>query len=325
MNEIQENLTNVKEKSGKQNHEALFSRNRLPPFIRRYFNLISPLDDIPIWRAFFGGNKLPPVYRPHLLLISNIKMGLGLPWKTSKDSMQLELTSFCNLSCPNCERSIGLAPCKEYMSLEQIDKFINESIDLNLKWKALHLIGGEPTLHPQFFNVLDIIKRYKDINPNCFIVVWTNGYGERVNKILSRLPPWIKIENSKKDPKIVPNFMSYNIAPIDLKEYKNANFSKGCCVTEICGTSLTRYGYYPCGPGATVDRVFGFDVGIKKISDLKDIELKNQMSLLCRYCGYFKYSEDFMKKNLVSEQKTSASWIKAYENYKTKKPELSLY
>ncbi len=286
---------------------------------------MSALDDIPLWKAVFLGNKLPSVYRPHLRVIGAFKLVAGLRWKPSTDSMQLDLTSFCNLKCANCERSIGQAPCKDYISLEQMEKFVDESMVSGTAWRAVHLIGGEPTLHPQFFDALDILKRYKDLNTACYVVIWTNGYGKKVNDVLSQLPPWTRIENSKKDPTVVPKFVSYNVAPIDLKKYENADFTKGCYVTEHCGITLTKYGYYPCGPGATVDRVFGFDVGIKRLQDVTDDALTEQLDLLCRYCGYFKTSELFAATKLVTEQTTSASWEKAYDNYKNNRPALSFY
>ena len=178
---------NKKDTSENPDRKTLFSSNKLPSLFTRFLHDIFPLPEISLWKSIFLGNKLPPVYRPHLRLVAAFKMKTRLSWNPSKDSIQLDLTSFCNLSCPNCERSIGQAPCREYISLEQIEKFVNESIELKSEWKAISLIGGEPTLHPQFFEVLDILKRYKDINPNCFIIVWTNGYGNKVNKILSSI------------------------------------------------------------------------------------------------------------------------------------------
>lgn len=302
--------------------KPLFSEKKLSQLFRYYRRLLAPLPEISFWKALILGNKLPSLYRPYIRLLVPFKTYFKkwVAWSPSKRSVQLELTSFCNLSCPNCNRSIGHAPNKEYMSLQQIEKFVNESIELNWEWQLIYLIGGEPTLHPQFFEVLDIIKRYKDINPNCFIEVWTNGYGTKVNEILSKLPPWVRVKNSAKNPKKDLKFNSYNIAPVDLKNYKYANFTKGCWVTEICGIGLSQHGYYPCGSGAAVDRVFGFDIGIKKLSEVNNSTLRNQMNLLCRYCGHFKESPP-----IVEEEKISVSWIKAYENYKKRKPEMSLY
>ncbi|MBW2996481.1 radical SAM protein [Candidatus Woesearchaeota archaeon] len=243
----------------------------------------------------------------------------------NKNAVEIELVSFCNLNCLNCDRSCRQAPSKEYMSLEQTKKFVDESIKLNWDWKYIGLLGGEPTLHPELFDILKIIKKYKDFNPESDIQIVTNGYGDQVNGILSDLPEWIHIRNeNKKDS--VQLFSSYNVAPTDLKEYKNVDFSTGCSVTQSCGLGLTRYGYYPCGAGASVDRIFGFDIGIKKLSEIDNLKLKTQSKLLCSYCGHFKDTPgNSSKKNWIKKERISQTWKEAYENYKKKKPKLTLY
>lgn len=244
-------------------------------------------------------------------------------WPTNKGCIEIEITIACSLACYNCDRSVRQAPSREHMSLEQIEKFVNESLELNWRWERITLIGGEPTMHPQLFGLLKIIKQYKDVNPDCIIEIATNGYGKYVNDIISKLPEWISVRNSKKESNS-QEFSSYNIAPIDLKEFKNANFARGCWVTESCGIGLTRYGYYPCGAGASIDRVFGFNVGRKNLSSVNDRILREQLKLLCRYCGHFK--ENYKNKTKrITEEETTISWRQAYERYKKGRPELPLY
>lgn len=249
-----------------------------------------------------------------------LKRGL-VPWISNKSSIEIEITTKCSLACFNCDRSVRQAPSNEHMSLEQIEKFVKESIELDWKWERITLIGGEPSLHPQLSGLLKIIKRYKDINNNCMIEIATNGYGRKVNEILNELPEWVVIRNSKKESN-THNFNSYNIAPLDLKEYKNANFKSGCWVTERCGLGLSKYGYYPCGAGASIDRIFGFDIGQKKLSLVNDAILKNQLEILCKYCGHYKHNYGAER---TTEERMSISWQKAYENYKKTKPNLLLY
>lgn len=242
-------------------------------------------------------------------------------WQPCLDKIELEITTFCSLSCFNCDRSVRQAVSGEYMSLEQIAKFVQESFDLNWHWKQITILGGEPTLHPQFFEVLEIIKKYKDKNPACWVEIATNGYGLKVQEILAKMPQWLKIRNSSKQSN-KQNFSSYNIAPIDLERYKRANFKKGCWILGACGLGLTKYGYYCCGAGASVDRVFGFDIGLKKLSMVNRRAIKKQLKQLCRYCGHFKDSFETEK---VSEEEMSHSWAEAYRAYKIRRPELTLY
>jgi hypothetical protein len=233
-----------------------------------------------------------------------------VPWVPNKKFVEVEIITRCSLACFNCDRSIRQAPSNECMSPEQIEKFVNESIELNWGRKRIRLMGGEPTLHPQFFEILKIVKRYKNLNPRCNIGISTNGYGSKVNEVLSRLPEWVNVRNSRKESNI-HKFIDYNIAPVDLEEYKDADFTKGCWITEECGLGLSRNGYYPCGAGASVDRVFCFNIGVKKLSLVNHSALKNQLKLLCKYCGHYKKNPE-----RITEAKMSVSWQKAYEKYK---------
>ncbi len=251
-----------------------------------------------------------------------------LAWDTNFLALELEINSYCNLHCFNCDRSTRQARTDEEMSLESIQKFVDESIALNWKWKFIKILGGEPTLHPQFFEILKILKTYKNFNPDCLVSLATNGFGRKVNDVLNMLPSWVLLLNTTKTSPETNCFSSYNIAPIDTEEFKNKDFSKGCAITEVSGLGLTRYGYYVCGAGASLDRVFGFDMGIKKLIDVKPAPLKEQQKILCSFCGHFKYfSYDDPKKisKWIYDEQLSISWKNAYAKYRESKPTLTLY
>jgi hypothetical protein len=241
----------------------------------------------------------------------------------SNNSLCIDITTVCNLKCFNCQASVRQAPANDIFSVEQAEKFVKEAIELRYFWDRISLFGGEPTLHPRFFDILDVLKRYKDFNPDCVIDVVTNATGGKVNSILAALPSWVSVECSKKEEgrEIYP-FGSYNLAPIDLPAYKFfCDFSKGCPIIAGCyGLGLSRYGYYPSSPCMHVDRVFGFDIGIKKLSQVNEKALRAQMKVLCRYCGWFK-----LYSGIICAEKISGSWRKAYAEYKKQKPRLSLY
>jgi len=242
-------------------------------------------------------------------------------YTTTKAFIGLDLTTECNLSCTNCEASCGQIEDIETMSIEQIKSFITESLDLGWKWERLTLRGGEPTLHPYFFEILDIVHHYKLKNPDCKIYVTSNASGEKVKTILKKLPNWIENDNLIfQETSSVKIFNSYNVAPNDLKTFRFADFTKGCMRTEFCNMALSRYGYYCCSPGANVDRIFGFDLGIKSLSDLDEKAFRQQKGKLCRYCGHFKEPNESILKEIVS-----SSWKKAYDEHNSKKPKLTLY
>ncbi len=176
-------------------------------------------------------------------------------------------------------------------------------------------------MHPRFDQVLEALTPYKKLHPTCKFIVVTNGYGKRVQGILSRLPDWTFVINSGKTSN-EHAFQSFSVAPIDSERFRNSDFSRGCFVTEYCGLSLTKNGYYCCCAGSTVDRIFGFDIGLKSLSLMTDSALKNQFTRLCRYCGHFKYN---YSEALVSTEEISPSWHDAFARYRKERPTLTPY
>jgi len=226
------------------------------------------------------------------------RCGYGTP-KNLFNIVEPEITTDCNLKCINCNRSCRQAPSKERMTLESIQKFVEESLSEKHKWKLIEIIGGEPTLHPELNEIFNILKIYKDFYPKCNVRLSTNGFGNEVKRVIQTIPKWIKIRNAHKK-HIYPLHIPFNNAPID-----NNLPAKACYVPWICGLGLTRNGYYPCGAGASIDRVFQFNIGIKDIKDLTFENIVKQLKVLCLYCGH----------NPLVVEIQSKSWKKAYKKY----------
>ena len=243
---------------------------------------------------------------------------LGLSYIRSRKFIEIDITYLCNKSCFNCNRSCTQAPSNEKMTVEQIQKFVKESIDNNVKWERIRLLGGEPTLHTNFFEILSLLLEYrKDYSPDTTIEVSTNGFGKKVNDIISKIPKEIQISNTSKKSS-VSLFAAFNITPQDFILYKYADYSNGCWVISVCGIGLTPYGYYPCGVAGGIDRVFGYDYGRKKLPSPDD-SMIDQLQVFCKLCGNFGYCK------LTNREEMSSTWGKAYNRYKRRKPNLSLY
>lgn len=242
----------------------------------------------------------------------------GKKYKRSREFIEIDITYKCNKKCMNCNRSCKQAPSDDYLKVNQIKKFINESINKKIKWKRIRLVGGEPTLNPDIKEILkELLKYKKKYSQKTEIQLTTSGFGKKVNKILSTIPKEIEIENSSK--KISSKFFHpFNIAPKDCKMYRYADYSNGCYITSVCGIGLTPYGYYHCAIAGSIDRVFGFDIGRKKIPSNND-EMRDQMKIFCGLCGHFRYALP------VNKEKISITWKIAYKKYKRKKPSLSGY
>jgi glycosyltransferase involved in cell wall biosynthesis len=268
---------------------------------------------------------------------------LSTVWNTyvrSQDSIEIDIIYDCNLKCFNCNRSCQQAPTMEAMTVEQIYKFIDESVRQNVRWRNIRILGGEPTLHQELLPILELLLNYRTtFSPETTIQLVTNGLGKEVDSKLAKVPDGITIENSHKISRVQTTFSSFNNAPIDLVQFKNYDFSGGCWITSQCGIGLTPYGYYPCAIAGGIDRVFGFNIGRKELPDPDDTML-DLFTVFCRYCGHFlenqkppgnedpNHMEETFKEKAKLEttyEVISPTWAATYKRYKHTPPKVSRY
>lgn len=82
----------------------------------------------------------------------------------------LEITDHCNLTCPICYADSG--PHRpEFRDLATIDRMLDNIVKSETKPDVVQISGGEPTLHPDFFAILDACKR----RPIQHLMLNTNG------------------------------------------------------------------------------------------------------------------------------------------------------
>ncbi len=249
---------------------------------------------------------------------------LGSEFHRSRRRIELNITFACNLKCLNCDRSCEQAPTSMHMSLQQITHFIEESVAAAYRWDEIIVIGGEPTIHKDFLEIINALRDYRDRHsPHTRIEVFTNGCGQKVNDALARLPSDIFVENSAKDARtqVIEYHDSFNVAPSDLPLYRNADFRNGCWITDYCGIALGPSGYYPCGVATGMDRIFGWDIGRPSLPAEQD-KMEDLLSAFCRNCGHFK--RDAQQEHPDSAQ-ASPAWQNAYASYQQAKPILKVY
>ena len=106
------------------------------------------------------------------------RMTRGCPWDCGlcPDHMQhscvtvLEITDHCNLRCPVCYAGSGpeRPGCR---SLDEVELMLDALVAAEGEPDVLQISGGEPTLHPQFFDILAAARR----RPIRHMMVNTNG------------------------------------------------------------------------------------------------------------------------------------------------------
>jgi len=234
--------------------------------------------------------------------------------------LEIDITHMCTLKCCNCDRGISVASGNELqnMSLLQINKFIEQSNQQQYPWKQIRIMGGEPTIHPEFKKIIKAFYEYKiTTNKDLNLILSTNGFTkETISKIcwIKDNYPTIVIENTSKKDNLQRDFNMIHVAPCDIHENNDDYEYQGCWTTEACAIGLNYSGFYCCAVGGAIARVFNYDIGIKDVKLLNVEKFEEMFNLLCSKCGrYHEIKVDNSNITVI----TSPTWKKALKEYGT--------
>lgn len=236
--------------------------------------------------------------------------------------LEIDITYICNLTCAGCSRSSAQAPSGQHMSIDTVRQFLDESGERGIKWEALHILGGEPTMHPNFVEIVTMLDDwFMEHSPNTDLKVITNGVSKKTQKNLMSIPERWRYDNSFKfdRERDTSHFEPFNLAPIDLPQWRGEDFTKGCYITQDSGIGLTPYGYFHCAIAGGIERIVNLGHGFKEMPE-HPWQFLEMMKDYCRFCGHY-LSDTFMERSErigldVSPETVSESWKLAYEEWK---------
>jgi uncharacterized radical SAM superfamily Fe-S cluster-containing enzyme len=95
----------------------------------------------------------------------------------------LEVTDACNLTCPICYAESS--PQRQtHRDLATLEKMLDAIVDNEGEPDIVQISGGEPTLHPQFFEILDAARRrpirHLMLNTNGIRIAREDGFAEKL-------------------------------------------------------------------------------------------------------------------------------------------------
>jgi len=95
----------------------------------------------------------------------------------------VEITDHCNLQCPICYASSG--PSRQlYRPILQVERMLDAVVGNEGQPDIVQISGGEPTLHPDFFQILDLAKQrpfqHLMVNTNGIRIAREDGFAERL-------------------------------------------------------------------------------------------------------------------------------------------------
>ncbi|MCQ2743360.1 MAG: 4Fe-4S cluster-binding domain-containing protein [bacterium] len=92
--------------------------------------------------------------------------------KKQIEMIELHVTDHCNLNCKSCMHFSPLA-CNEFVKLKDFKQDLKTLAFVGREAiKEIHILGGEPLLHPQLLKMLKLTRHYF---PNSLIKLISNG------------------------------------------------------------------------------------------------------------------------------------------------------
>ncbi|MBD1944478.1 radical SAM protein [Coleofasciculus sp. FACHB-712] len=118
----------------------------------------------------------------------------------------VEVTDRCNLSCPICYADSGTEEVSQHSSqsrrhrtLEQIERMIDAVVANEGEPQVVQISGGEPTIHPEFFKILDITKskpiRHLMINTNGIRIAKDRNFCDRLSQYMPGIEVYLQFDS----------------------------------------------------------------------------------------------------------------------------------
>ncbi len=162
-------------------------------------------DDLSYWKA--QKDWLKPGDRP---LAVQTRTDHGCPYDCGlcPDHEQhsclaiIEVNEACNLTCPVCFAGSSTSNTT-HRSLAEIERMLDTVVASEGEPDLVQLSGGEPTLHPQFFEILDAARarpiRHLMINTNGLRIAREPGFAERLAAYMPRFEVYLQFDSLKRD------------------------------------------------------------------------------------------------------------------------------
>ena len=117
----------------------------------------------------------------------------------------VEICDYCNLRCPVCYASSG-PERQQFRSLPEIEAMLDAVVRNEAEPDVVQISGGEPTVHPDFFAVLELAKarpiRHLMVNTNGLRIAEDEAFVERLAGYMPDFEVYLQFDSLARDPLI---------------------------------------------------------------------------------------------------------------------------
>lgn len=174
--------------------------------------------------------------------------------------MQIDVTNYCNKECSNCTRLIGHYR-KDQLYFMDVEYFEKAVISLKTFNGIIGIIGGQPTLHPEFPKLCEILRNH--INPINRRGLWSNYlYHSTYNNIIKETFGYFCLNSHSGDIFHTPILVSSESLVSD--ETTRQKYIEDCWIQNTWSGTINPNGGFFCEVAGAfsmlLDGIKGFDI-----------------------------------------------------------------
>ena len=114
----------------------------------------------------------------------------------------VEVTDRCNLTCPTCYA--GSSPTYgRHRTLDEVKAMLDAIVSNEREPDVVQISGGEPTIHPQFFEILDYAKtlpiRHLMLNTNGIAIAKDYAFAQRLAGYMPDFEVYLQFDSFRND------------------------------------------------------------------------------------------------------------------------------
>ena len=148
---------------------------------------------------------------PEMPLVYNTPVRWGCPYDCGlcSDHEQhscltlVEICDYCNLRCPVCYASSG-PERQQFRDLALIEKMLDAVVRNEGRPDVVQLSGGEPTMHPEFFKIIELAKarpiRHLMVNTNGVRIAQEEDFVRRLEEYKEDFEVYLQFDSFEREP-----------------------------------------------------------------------------------------------------------------------------
>ena len=164
-------------------------------------------DDVDYYRrcreVFIKPPEMPLVYNTPVKWGCPYDCGLCTDHEQHSCLTLVEICDYCNLRCPVCYASSG-PERQQFRDLDLVEKMLDAVVRNEGHPDVVQLSGGEPTMHPEFFRIVELAKarpiKHLMVNTNGVRIAQEEDFVRRLAEVRDDFEVYLQFDSFEREP-----------------------------------------------------------------------------------------------------------------------------